>query len=155
LGHAARILEDERAAAIARQAVLTLLLETTVDPKEKHLRYTAAPPHLVNRAAATSFLTLAIYDLPAPGADLLEQAEQMTNYLRSLIAADGSLAVAEKAEGSRGEEADLATMHFSGPALYAIVRSHAYKPAAWKLETLRRACPLYQAYFTRNKNMPM
>lgn len=158
LGRAARFFEDERAGAIARQAVLTLLLETTVDAKEKHLRYSAAPPQLVNRVAATGFLVLAIHDLPVPGADLLEQAEQMTAYLRTRFAADGTIRVVDTIDvkdSVAARDAEAAMQHFSGPALYAVIRSHALKPAAWKLEVLRKACPAYHGLWQRSKNMPM
>jgi len=159
LARAARFFDDERAGAIARQAVLTLLLETTDDPKEKHLRYTAAPSHLLNRPAATSLLVLAIHDLPNPAKDLLDQADQMTNYLRTLLNADGSVRVedapADPKAARSSESADEATQHYSGLVLYAILRSNQLRPAAWKLEAVRKACPYYHGYWQRNKNFPM
>ena len=45
--------------------------------------------------------------------------------------------------------------HYSGPALYAVIRSQTLRPAAWKLEALRKARPYYDAYWKQNKNMPM
>ena len=149
LGRCARFFDDERAGAIARQAVLTLLLETTLDPKDKNVRYSAAPPHLVNRAAATAFLTLAVHDLPAPGPDLLEQADQMANYLRSLVNADGSVRVVE------GESKIDAEQPYAGAVLYALARSHAARPAPWKVDLLRKACPACLTAWTKARSLPM
>src|SRR5262245_46731953 len=91
LGRAARQFQDERAAAIAKQAVLTLLAETVTDPKEPTIRFTAAHPALVNRVCAAGLLAAAIHELPSPAQDLVDQAEQLTNYLRKQLQNDGSL----------------------------------------------------------------
>lgn len=162
LARSARFFEDERAGAIARQAVLSLLLETTIDPAEKHLRYSAAPAHLVNRPAATALLVLAILDLPAPAPDLLEQADQMTNYLRTLLAADGSVRVEDAPADAKGpksvrkiEDLDPALLGAGGIVLYALAKSQEHRPAAWKLEALRKACPHYHGCWERGKNLPM
>ncbi|MBI3412300.1 MAG: hypothetical protein HY040_28610 [Planctomycetes bacterium] len=144
---------DKQGAAIARQALLTLFLETIKDAKEPHLRYTAAPPELIHRPTASAMLALAVHELDSPGKDLLDDAEGICNYLRKLVKADGSLHLVEN-DTTSGNEAQ-AIQHYSGLVLHAIVRSQEHRPAAWKLEALRKARPFYHAYWKQNKNAPM
>lgn len=152
LARAAKFYGDERGTAVAKQALLTLLLETCVDPKEAHVRYSAAPGNLIHRPSANAMLILAVHELESPGKDLLDQADQMVNYLRKLVKADGSLKLSEDEQnGSFATDA----VHHAGPALYAIIRSQHLRPAAWKLEALRKAQPVYFGYWKQNKNAPM
>src|SRR6185503_12111697 len=60
LARAARYFRDGRGSAIARQAVLSLLLETMLDAKDPTVRHTAAAPHLVNRLSCQGLLISAI-----------------------------------------------------------------------------------------------
>ena len=74
LARAARFFGNADANATARQALLTLLLNTTVDPGAKHIRYSVPPSNFVNRPAAAGLLVLAVAELPASpeiGADLI------------------------------------------------------------------------------------
>ena len=77
LARAASLLGEGRYAAVARQAILTFLLDTTIDPKDPQARYTTLPLMAVNRLGAAALLVLAINELPSPGDDLLEQSEQL------------------------------------------------------------------------------
>ena len=61
LARASAFFQDARGAAIAKQALLTLMLETTTD---KSARFTAAPEAFLNRLASAGLLTLAIHELP-------------------------------------------------------------------------------------------
>src|SRR5439155_25901337 len=76
LARAAGYFGAERAAAVARQALLTLLLETTVDANEPDIRHPTLPSTLVNRLGAAGLLVAAVHELPAAGKDLLDQADQ-------------------------------------------------------------------------------
>ena len=158
LARTARFYGDDRSAAIAKQALLTLLLETSVDPKAPHVRN--VPIHQANPLVAAGTIIAAIHELPAPAADLLDQADQLANLLRQQIQADGSLNVAEAGDDAAGSlNADSrhteALQHYPGTALYAIIRSHRLRPAAWKVEALRKAQAHYSAYWQQHKNMPM
>ncbi len=144
LAKAAKFYNNERAAALASQALLTLLLETSVDPKEARVR--SVPNHLANPVAAAGTLLAAIHELPAPAPDLLEQADQLANFLYQQIQADGSL---------KGAAAAEAMQNCAGPALYGIIHSQALRPAPWKLDTLRKGRAYYHAYWQQHKNMPM
>lgn len=150
---AAAFYGDKQGAAIARQALLTLFLETVKDPNEPHLRYTAAPPELIHRPTASAMLVLAVHELDSPGKDLLDDAEGICNYLRKLVRADGSLQLMESDVASASDS--QAIQHYSGLVLHAIIRSQEHRPAAWKLEALRKARPVYHAFWKQNKNAPM
>jgi hypothetical protein len=152
LARAAKFYGDDRAAAIAKQALLTLLLETGADPREPHSR--TVPAHLANPLAAAGTLLAAIHELPAPAADLLDQGDQLANMLRDQLLADGSFKLND-IQQTNGAADDGAAQHYSGPALYGIVRSQALRPAPWKVEAVGKARAHYFAYWRQHKNMPM
>ncbi len=155
LARASRYFRDERGAAIARQAVLALWeLETTADPKDPTLRFTAAPPNVVERLSSNGLIISAIAEsADTPAKDLLDHAEQLCNYLRQQQKADGMLFVTVGAtvlkSGSAEIDADRA-----GWALQGIIRSQKHRPAAWKLDMLRRAAPLITPRGRKTKTGP-
>jgi hypothetical protein len=151
LAQVASLLGEERYAAVARQAVLTLLLDTALDPNDAQVRRCSLPGLVVNRLGAAAYLVLAINELPAPGDDLLEQSEQLCVYIAKQRAADGSLRYIDGLE-ERDVDPD-AVNHYPGQALYALMRSQRYRPAAWKLEVVRKALPYYQAWWRAHPNM--
>ena len=102
------------------------------------------PSSVVNRLAAAGLLVLAINELPDPQADLLESSEQLCNYLRRQARPDGSVACADKPVA---EAADAAS--YAGLALYALMRSEARRPAAWKTDLVRKARRLLPALVAR------
>jgi hypothetical protein len=150
LARAARFYQDERAAAVATQAVLTLLLATAPDSKEPQIRCTTVPSAAVNRLAAAGLLVLAVHELPAPAADLLAQADQLCNYIRSRQQADGSLAAEEGATAGETPEAADAS---AAEALYALARSQLRRPAPWKVEVLRKALAHYHPRWQARKGL--
>jgi hypothetical protein len=153
LARAARFLGQDRYAAVARQAVLTLLLETTIDPRDPKVRYTTLPPLLINRLGAVGLLILAINELPSPGADLLEQSEQLCAYIRKQQQSDGALGYSEP---SAQAEIDPQGIDFyPGEALYGLMRSQQYRPASWKTEVIRKALPYYRAWWRAHKNLAL
>ncbi len=133
LARAARFLGDEPSLAISRQALLTLLVETTVDARDREIRHTAAPPQLVNRLASHGQLVLAIHELPGAGQDLLEQADQLCNYLKHQQLPNGALWVTEGGADPK-LAAEESALECAGLALQAIVRSQQVRPAPWKLD---------------------
>jgi hypothetical protein len=149
LARAGRYFNDDASTAIARQALLTLLLETAVDPQDRQQRCTAAPPQVLNRLAGNGALLRAIHELAAPGKDLLEQGEQLANYLRHQQQSDGTLQLAGSTADS--EEA----WQTSGLALHGIIRSHQHRPAAWKPALLAAARDHYLAQWQKAHNLPL
>jgi hypothetical protein len=136
--------KEDRWAAVARQAVLTLLLDTQLDPQDSNVRHTIFPPAIVDRGAAAGLLLLAINELPAPADDLLEQSEQLCRFITKSQRADGSFdfaaAVAAPLSGSPSESAACC----AGEALCGLARSQRLHPAEWKTALLRKALPYYR-----------
>lgn len=150
LARAATFFGDERAAAVAKQALLTLLLETTADPKTQ-ARSTAAPESFLNRLATAGALLVAIHELPNPAEDLLQNAEQLAHYVRLQQQTDGSFALAVEDSKAQAEIIQQCT----GPALHGLMRSHVQRPADWKLDVTRKACAVYHAWWRQHKNLTM
>ncbi len=149
LARASRYFRDGRGTTMARQAALTLLLETVLD-KESAERYTAAPPQALNRLAAQGLLVSAIHELAIPGDDLLLQADQLCNYLRKQQRSDGSLVVSEGKSGSD----ELDALH-AGWALQGIVRSNKQRPAEWKMDALKKARTYYMHHWPNQRSIAM
>jgi hypothetical protein len=153
LARAARFTGDERYVARATQAVLTLLGDTMVDPKDAQVRCTTLPSAVVNRLAAADLLVLAINELPLPQDDLLQQSEQLCNYIRRQQRADGSLAYTDGAEDKATEIDPDGINYYPGEALYGLMRSQQRRPAAWKTDLVRKALAYYQPWWQQHKNM--
>jgi hypothetical protein len=154
LSRAARYFRDERGTAIARQALLTLLMETAVDAKDPTVRHTAAPPIAVNRLASHGLLILAIHELadPRKATDLLDQADQLSNYLRRLQREDGSLIACEGDTTKRPAMQEI-DAHCAGLALHALMVSQKHRAADWKLAMTRKALGYYYGTWKTNKNV--
>ena len=149
LARAARYLGDDRYTARATQAVLALLDETVVDPKDPQVRTTSLPSPLVNRLGAAGLLVLAINELPDPQADLLTSSEQLCNYIRGQARPDGSLACGGSPDGKESAEA---VNVYPGVALYALMRSQGHRPAAWKTDLVRKAVAHYRPWWAAHKS---
>jgi hypothetical protein len=151
LARAARYFGDDRYTLKARQAVLSLMAETTPDPRDPACRHTVFPAIAVNRLAAAGLLLMAIHELPAPADDLLKQGEELANYIHKQQRDDGSFRVVE---GSDETPKDLETVQtYPGVALYGLMLSQRHRPAAWKTEVARRALPFYAAWWKANPNV--
>ncbi len=151
LAQVASLRHNEHYAAVARQAVLTLLLDTALDPQDPHVRRCTLPCLVVNRLGAAAHLILAINELPTPGDDLLEQSEQLCAYIAKQRMPDGSLRFID---GQSERDVDPeAINYYPGQALYALMRSQRYRPAEWKTEVIRKALPFYQAWWRSHASM--
>lgn len=157
LARTARYSGEERYNALASQAVLSLLAETMADPAEPQLRYTALPSIVINRLGAAALLVLAIHELPAPQKDqrdLLDQAEQLCNFIRKQARPDGSLCCGDPLpDGKPGPEEADAILTYPGQALCALMRSQRFRPAPWKTELVRKALAFYAPWWRQNKSM--
>lgn len=149
LAREARFTGDARHAAVARQAILTLLLETNTDEK-KQVRYTGLPSMAVNRLASAGLLVLAINELPEPTPELLEQSEQLCNYVRTQQQVDGSLSYTDNPQATPDPDG---INSYPGAALYGLMRSQQYRPAAWKTDVARKALAYYRPWWQKNKSM--
>jgi hypothetical protein len=153
LARAARFFKDERWGAIARQAILTLLLETAADPKDAQVRHTTLSSKVVNRLAAAGLLVLAINELPSPATDLLDYSDQLCNYIRRQQRADGSLSYSDNLDAKSDAEDPEGINYYPGEALHALMRSQQHRPAAWKTEVVRKALAFYRPWWQGHKNL--
>jgi hypothetical protein len=149
LAMSGRVLRDERSTATARQAILTLLLDTAIEPKQPGVRRTTMSDLLVNPLGSAAMLVLAINELPAPGDDLLEQSEQLCAFIRSRQKSDGSLRASENAS-AENDAAEVDT--YPGQALYALAVSQRHRPAQWKTEAIQKAMPYYRSWWQSHKS---
>jgi hypothetical protein len=153
LARAARFFQDERAAAVVRQALLTLLLDTEKDPQNPQARRTSFPPAVISRLGAAGLLVATIHELPAAGADLLTQADELGVFIRQQQRADGSLRDAEPGDGEQAAAARSAESCYAGLAVWGLLRSQPQRPAPWKLEVARKALAYYQQAWRANKEL--
>jgi hypothetical protein len=153
LARAARFTGDERHAAVARQAVLTLLVDTS-ENNDKSVRSTTLPSVVVNRLGAAGLLVLAINELPNPADDLLGQSEQLCQYIRGQQQADGALSYSDTPADPKAAASDPDGINqYPGVALYGLMRSQQYRPADWKTDVVRKALSYYRPWWQKNKNM--
>jgi hypothetical protein len=152
LARAARFTGEERYAARATQAILALLEETTTDPHDSQVRHPALPSLVVNRLGATGLLVLAIHELPSPQLDLLQQSDQLCNFLRRQARADGSLRCEDAGEDA-GPKADSveSVSTYPGLALHGLIHSQQHRPAPWKLDLLRKAVAYYRPWWENHR----
>jgi hypothetical protein len=149
LARAARVFKDERYAAHARQAVLTLLAETGPDPTDPQSRCTTLPSAVVNRLGAAGLLLACIHELPDPAADLLDQGEQLARFIARRQQANGSLRLTDRPDEAADPDG---ANHHPGAALYGLMRSNIRRPAPWKLDVVRRAYAFYPAWWREHKD---
>jgi hypothetical protein len=150
LARAARYFGEDRYTLKARQAVLSLMAETAVDPGDPTCRHTAMPPLAVNRLAAAGLLLMAIHELPSPADDLLKQGEELANSIRKRQNDDGSFRVLDgTGEAAKDSEA---VQTYPGIALYGLMLSQRHRPAPWKTDVARKAVVYYSAWWKANPN---
>jgi hypothetical protein len=148
LARAGRFAQNDRHLARARQALLTLLLDTAPDPQDPRMRHTTLPSAVVNRLGAAGLLVLAIHELPDPGDDLLEQSEQFCAFIARQQRADGSLNYADSpGEGNPCPEDPDGIHTYPGQALAGLMRSQRSRPAAWKIDVVRKALAFYRPWW--------
>ena len=150
LARASRTFNEPRLEARALQTILTLMEETSPDPAEPGTRVTRAPSLFLNKLAGASALALAVYELPNPPKDQLDNAEQLVDGLRKLIRADGLF---------QSDGWVLSPEEMDGPSSYpfmaicALVRSDRSQHESWKLETAQRAYAAYSRKWLEQKQL--
>src|SRR5262245_24055451 len=153
LARAAKFTGQEKYAVRATQAVVTLLLDTQADPADAQARFTRLPQAAVNRLAAAGLLVLAIHELPSPQDDLLQQSDQLCQYIRKMQRADGSLCTNDSPQDAKAADDAEGVNYYPGEALYGLMRSQQHRPATWKTDLVRKALAYYRPYWQKNKTM--
>jgi hypothetical protein len=154
LAQAAKFGGDEKQAAIASQAILTLLASTRVDPTDTKCRVPLQSSLICNRVGFAAIVALAIYELPAADAKLIDQAEQLCVFLQKQCKPDGSVHYTDGANDVPTQLDPMGFNEYPGAALHAIVVSNRVRPAAWKTEVVKKGMEFYRAAF-RAKPHPM
>lgn len=147
LAQAARFTGDEKQAAIASQAVLTLLAATRPDPADASCRVPVHASVLCNRVGFAATVALAIYELPAADAKLLGEAERLCEFLRRQTRPDGSVHYTDNPADDPTKTDPEGVNEYPGLALQAIATSNRVKPAAWKAEAVKKGGEHYRAAF--------
>ena len=150
LARAARYFGDERYLLKARQAVLSLMAETRPDPADPACRCTTLPSLVVNRLAAAGMLLMIIHELPQPADDLIQQGEELANFIRKQQRADGSLHCTDNPDDPPATDLTDNARTYPGAALYGLMLSQRHRPAPWKTEFVRRALPFYRNWWKQH-----
>jgi hypothetical protein len=147
LAQAAKFTGDEKQAAIASQAVLTLLAATRPDPADANCRVPVHASVLCNRVGFAATVALAIYELPAADPKLLAEAEKLCEFLRRQCRPDGSVHYTDNPTDDPAKVDPDAMNEYPGLALQAVAASSRVKPAAWKTEAVKKGGEHYRAAF--------
>jgi hypothetical protein len=128
LAQAAKFTGDDRSAAVAGQAILTLLASTRIDPADPACR---VPTTQGGAESFAAVLALAIYELPRADERLLAEAERLCGFLRKQT---------HLLEPVNPE---------AGLLLSAVVAGNLVRPDPWKVEFVTKAMttgrPAYRA----------
>lgn len=147
LGQAAKFSGDPKHAAIANQAVLTLLASTKVEAGELPCRVPVQMSFVCNRVGFAALVALAIYELPNPADKLLDDAELLCAFLRRQLRTDGSVHYTDGPQDNPAQLDPAGLNEYPGLALHALAVSNRMRPAEWKKEVVRKGVAHYHAAF--------
>jgi hypothetical protein len=147
LAQAARFTGDSRQAAVASQAILSLLAMTKIDPADPKCRLPVASSMTCNRVGFASLLILSIHELPGADEKLLVEAERLGEFLHKQLRSDGSVHYIDSPTELSTKVEPAGVNEFPGLALDAIMASNRRKPAAWKREATMKGLEHYRAWF--------
>jgi hypothetical protein len=149
LARAARLTGEEKYAVRAGQTILSLLAETPKDPANPSTRKPVQPSMMCNRVGAAAYLAMAIYELPDAAAELIQCGEELCQFLKGNLQADGSLRYTEPDQTPDPDGIN----QYPGPALLALAMSQRSASAEWKADALRKAVSYYQTHFRENPEL--
>jgi hypothetical protein len=147
LAQAAKFTGDEKQAAVASQAILTLLAATKIDPADPNCRVPGHSSLTCNRVGFAALLALAIYELPAPDAKLVAEAERLCVFLQKQCRTDGSVHYTDGAADVPTQLDPAGMNEYPGLALHAIMIGNRLTPAAWKVEVAQKGMEHYRTKF--------
>jgi hypothetical protein len=147
LAQAANFSGDEKQAAIASQAILTLLAATRIDPADPNCRVPVHSSLVCNRVGFAAVLALAIYELPGADAKLISEAERLCEFLHKQCRANGSIHYTDGPTDVPTQIDPAGVNEYPGTALHAIMVGNRVRPAVWKTEAARKGMEHYRAMF--------
>ncbi len=146
LARAARFTGDEKATAAASQACLSLLTLTKADTTDPTMRVPTIAADRGNKVGFAAVLATAIYDLPAPDAKLVAEADKLCKFLYTRLRSDGSVHYTE-GEGSPTKTDPDGVNTYPGLCLQAVMASDRVSTEAWKRDALARGVKFYRDVF--------
>ncbi len=147
LARLSRFMMDPKLIARAKQAVLSDLSETYIEPDHAGVRLPLPPSITNNRLGTAGMMIASIGELPDPPADLINKAEELCQWLKRQQQSDGSLRY-QDGNALDANKLDPQGIHrYPGMALFGLMISQRIRPADWKLAMMEKALPFYQKYF--------
>lgn len=147
LAESAKFAGDDKIAAAANQAVLALLAATKPAADDANCRVPVNESIVCNRVGFAATLALAIYELPAPSAKVLEDAEKLCGFLRRTLRTDGSIHYTDGANDVPAQVDPAGANEYPGLALQALAASNRVAPAEWKKDAVKRGVTHYHLRF--------
>lgn len=148
LARAAKLTGEEKYAVRASETILSLLAEAPKDATGA--RKPVHPSITSSRVASAAMLAIAIYELPEAQKPLLQAADELCEFIKVNLKADGSVQFAEPGDVVDAEMAAQSP----GMALAAISMSQRFTPAKWKSDAIARGNAFYRKQF-RESPHPM
>ena len=143
LAQSATFAGDGRAQVRAVQSIMTLMLQTSVDPANADVRIPVYPSMVCNRLGAAALMVIAISELAEPQADLIKQAEELCQFIRSRQLGDGSLQHLDAPDATGKVDPEGVNL-WPGLAVAAVARSQRLANVPWKTDFLRKAVRAYR-----------
>lgn len=147
LAQAARFTGDDRQAAVASQAVLTLLAATRIDPNDPNSRVPVHAGFSCNRVGFAATLVLAVCELPGADEKLLAEAERLCEFLRKHLRADGSVHYTDGPTDVPPQVDPAGLNEHPGTVLHAVALANRARPATWRLEAVKKGLEHYRGVF--------
>jgi hypothetical protein len=141
LARAAKYTGEEKYLVRASQTILSLLVETKIDPETPGVRTLPKSSKSGSRPGGTAQLAIAIYELPEAPPEAYRYAEELCQGLRLSARQDGAI-------GERGTTEEESTV-VAGQTLLAIAMSNRVQPQPWKTDVLTAAFSYYRKEFQK------
>jgi hypothetical protein len=146
LARAAKFTGDEKTAATASQACLTLLTLTKPDATDPAMRVPTIAAEKGNKVGFAAVLATAIYELPTPDAKLVAEADKLCKFLYTRLRSDGSVHYTEGETSPTKADPDGVNT-YPGLCLQAVMASDRVATEAWKRDALARGVKFYHEVF--------
>ena len=143
----AKFTGEERQAAVASQAILSLKTKTKIDPNDAKSSLPIPSPTIVNRVAFAATLALAIYALPSADGELQGEAERLCEFIRKQCRPDGSVNCLDASPGPAKENDASCENEYAGLAFQALLAGNRFRPQSWKTELTYKGLGFYRGVF--------
>ena len=147
MAQSAKFTGDERQTAVANQAILALLAATKPDPADANCRVPVHSSMTCNRVGFAALLALAVYELPTADDKLIAEAEKLCVFLQKQLRTDGSVHFTDNPTDVPVQVDPAGVNEYPGYALHTLAVSNRARPAAWKLDAVKKGAEFYRTAF--------